>query len=369
MIIDEIAARTIKPKYLYHNVSPEVVHKAVLAYNAGMDHLNGERIVAVFNDSDKERYSLGAILTDRRLIQRHDKKYNSIPYATMSGPIKTSGGAVANATIEVVNEGTPVKMTTLSNKHIEKFLNEVITLPTNQRTGEAPKPQLPSDGRLQAILASISGAEANGLYDKKVANILTHQVMLMQATLKYGRGMVGDQWMIFLSQADLRAMLGGMFGEAIKEETDEQGDIVTYFNLKNKGQGRAKAAASTAAGLATMAVLGVGWVSVPGRTISELATRISNRGMFSGFKLFANYKGTYIPAGGIFEGGIGPSFFQGVSKTLFKIEAQILLSQALFGPASPYVTLSPDNRAAVQQQVNLTTNQAFDIERLFFSKS
>lgn len=367
MRIDNIAAQTIKPKYLYQNLAPDVIHKSVLAYNAGLDHLQGERMIAVFNDSDKERYSLGAILTDRRLIQRHDKNYNSVPYRSMSGPITTGGGAVTNAFIQIVQDGTPVKMTTLSNKHIARFLEELLKLPVEQRAAERLKPQMPTDGRMQAIVAAISGAEGNGLYDTNAANSLTHKALMLQATIRYGRGMVGDQWMVFLNPADLRSYLNALFGEAVNESADENGDTLVYFNLKNRGKQATKAAVSSAVGLAATAVLGVGWVSTPGRSINELAVRISDRGSFSGFKLFANYKGNYIPAGGIFEGGIGPAFMHGVSRALFKLEAQILLSQALFGLTSPYVALAPENLDAVQQQITMTTNQQFDVRTLFFN--
>ncbi|MGF1503933.1 MAG: hypothetical protein ACFB51_02180 [Anaerolineae bacterium] len=367
-----LAAQHIQPKFLQENLKPDVLHRGVLAFEAGVQHFAGEQIVAFVDDSEKEAFDLGAILTDRRLLHRQPKGTHQLAYSAMAGPIKVNNSMVTNRFVEVNGQ----RMVMWNAKPVGAVLEALLNLPPDQRTGPVIPVVTPTDAdptgiraamdrgegadpRVRVILALLDRRVQAGALDAAASRPLVGSAALLARTLRFGRGMHEGYWTTTFSLTDLEGTVGALFGDPFAERDAESGARVLGFDLGGGGRRAAKAAASSAAGLAATAHLGFGWVSLPGKSIRQIRLTLAETHPVAGYRLDAMSGSDWVPAASIPNDGIGPKFAHAVSQSLLKIELLMLLGRALYGNA--YTALRSDNRAQVETDAGALLGQSIDL--------
>jgi hypothetical protein len=146
----------------------------------------------------------------------------------------------------------------------------------------------------------------------------------MHQTLAYGRG-AQQGWRISpLHGQDLSFLLHGVFGDPIGVTGDATTRVLD-FAVGRTGSA-VGAAASSAVGLAMLAVVGVGWVSTPNKTIQGVRIALRDLGRGTGFVAQGARGGALVPLE-----QVEPAVLGWVLDALDDLEALTLLERAVFG--------------------------------------
>jgi hypothetical protein len=76
---------------VYPHIRPERYQQALSSLGAGPNHLAGEQLIALVEDSGTELFRYGAVLTDHRIIARSDDVFWDVPYPELAGVQYSSG--------------------------------------------------------------------------------------------------------------------------------------------------------------------------------------------------------------------------------------------------------------------------------------
>jgi hypothetical protein len=120
------------------------------------------------------------------------------------------------------------------------------------------------------------------MIDTTMAQDFVHRVVLNARTIQLGRGMTNGQWLSPISRDDLSTCAVFTFGQPVGME--EGATRILRFRLEG-GLDLAGAAVSTAAGVAALAIFGVGWVSTPGKRVTDFCMSAAESPCSSGFTL------------------------------------------------------------------------------------
>jgi hypothetical protein len=131
-----------------------------------------------------------------------------------------------------------------------------------------------------------------------------------------------------------------VLGEPTAEHWD--GQVLTLDFTLRQGSGVAGAAVSSAVGLALLATVGIGWVSVPkGPTFKHVRCRVCRLPGGSGLRV-TGFSGGEVDA---------PEVAAAVDSGLVVVEQEVLRRRCIMGPDLPVQTLLAIDEATLDQRV------------------
>ncbi|MEW6128782.1 MAG: hypothetical protein AB1757_17225 [Acidobacteriota bacterium] len=359
---------------LAHILTLEKVNQAIAASGAGLDHTIGEQVIALGDDSYRDEFDMFFMLTDRRLAGRvlfHNRRrffnlelndlarlqfdfLNPAPcFQYLSSPesLAKLSAALGKPTPEIA-----LLLEDLMNlfhlpdalivepmkKPLINFLAALNQIPPEQLLPPSqllvqPTPEDPTGAQwalsltrhascVQALQMALS-AYRRGWLTAELAGDFTSRVMLLNKTLLYGRGRMNGWWLSPLSLNDLVFAFCRLFGNPAYYQ--QQGDIHLYdFDIKKGGAG--KALAASAVGLAAAAILGVGWVSLPGKAIHNLRVKLMEASSLCGFSIAGLCENNYLP---LYAARY--DLFDNLARMLIEQETQLTLLRCAFGWTEP----------------------------------
>lgn len=311
--------------------------QAIAALNAGPDPAHGEAAVAlVASDLSPGPNCNGVIFTDRRLIARSDDAFVDLRYDELVEARGVKGIVFDDLFLHVYNRAhklgglqamQPVLAFVQAMCATHPSYRVAAPSPLTSPTSDDPtgaigaRATLPAaDPRSRALLDVAEGALRQGLLPHDRAADLAARAVMLDRTFAYGQGSSGGWWTSPLAAKDLADAFSRMLGPAVNA-WDAGGGRVFQHRLKGGGA-NVGALASTGVGLAALAIFGIGWVSVPGREVSDVNVHIVPSPFATGFTLFENNRPLAFNAPGLVEA---------LFEKLPQITARRLLQRAVWG--------------------------------------
>lgn len=313
-----------------------------------LDTLAGERLVAYGDETVMGKGDEYVVLTDRRLIAHLHGTQTVVPYSALLGA-RTQKITLATKLVMDLASGTAeVEMiqTEPDAGLVAPFLSYIAALPYGERgspKAELATPDDPSgasallqqlevpDPRLPILLRLVQAGLAGGAMSPAAAADHVERVRLFAANSAAGRGVCRGMRVSPLHGEDLAAVLGETLGVCLQSSGDENSRYYDYRLSQGGSVGRA--AASTAVGLAALAIVGVGWVSRPGSRTTVLRAMLRHLGSATGF--------------GVFDIGAqkqlheeDQEMFAGLLESVAAAEPVILLGRILWGWNAPVAMLT-----------------------------
>lgn len=319
------------------SIDPAQWRKAIAAFGAGPDHHVGDTSVAlVVGDLSPGGNCNGAVVTDRRFIARSGDTLVDFAYADLAD-VQGARGVVFDD-LFLHGGGRSAKLEGIQEMPmLLAFLQAMVrTHPVYRapapRPVPAPSPHDPT-GAAEARAALVSGDprprilveladqafRQQKLPQERAADLVA-RAALLDRTLAYGRGTSGGWWTSALPAVDLADAFARMLGPPYQAFDTHQGRV---FEHRLEGGGANPGAAlSTAVGLLALGILGVGWVSTPGRSLRDVRVQIQPGAFSSGFALFEEGKALSVR---------WPQVVEAAFETLSDIEARRLLQRTVWG--------------------------------------
>ncbi|APR84547.1 Hypothetical protein A7982_09896 [Minicystis rosea] len=311
---------------------------AIAKIGTGLDHLAGEMALALSDDRlEEEEFSRGVVFTDRRVFARVDNKTIDVPYPAIQDVRARSGMLQDDLDITAYNRvftlaGIPAMQPTAA------FLQALTRFPPGYRVPPPrplsyPTPDDPTGGaaarhdiwsrdvRVLPLLGMAIEGHRQGRISAEIGADLVTRAMLFDRTLAYGRGAREGWWTSALGGPDLAYAFSRMIGETTGSWQENQARCFE-FRIRPRGP-NVGAAVSTAVGLLALGVLGVGWVSTPGRALPAVRVKIVAGTGSCGFAL-CDEKGAPLSQE---WAPLVKALFEGLSR----IEGRMLIQRAAFG--------------------------------------
>jgi hypothetical protein len=284
------------------------------------------------------------VLTDRRLLARLHGEQTDVPYARVLGARVQKVTLAQKLVIDLAGGSAAIELVTLEKEApaIAQFLNGVASLPYEQRWAPPPAlatPEDPSgaaalaqrlpvpDPRLPILLRLIQGGLAAGAMSAEAARDHVERVRLFAVNAAVGRGTSQGMRLSPLHGEDLVAVLSETLGAPVSAAGDHATRLYDFRLTQGGSVGRA--AASTAVGLAALAIVGVGWVSRPGSRSTILRVPLRHLGSATGFGVLdmANAQRSL--------GQEDPEMLAGLLESIAAAEPVLLLGRILWGWQAP----------------------------------
>jgi hypothetical protein len=268
----------------------ELIEKVIAASGIGLNHTIGERVLAVGDNSRAHELEDFFVLTDRRIAGRHWRVFFHAELDEITNVVEGTSFAIPKLVLHTSGRIVEVKMGLLS-RELGAYLNALCQLPPGVRTPPTDPIPVPT----AADLASDQWVKANagilgpaceqmlwivtvrfrrGEIALEAARNFIARIVLQSRNSVFGRGMLSGWWMSPLPIADLQQAIQQLLGRP-KREFQQVNLFTSEFSLSDGGAA-GKAAASSAAGLAAAAFLGVGWISIPAKSVSQLRVSLSS---------------------------------------------------------------------------------------------
>ncbi len=337
-------------------LAPDRVDDAIATSGAGLDHVRGEHAVALADASAKKKFDLFVFLTDRRFAARFDDERWQFAYADLQAV--TPNPSIWKPTLKVAAGGR-IHEVLIEYDFVEpigRFLQAICAMDPRLRgpqddplgapaTAEDPTGALATahggagqEPRANLLLRLVYEQTRKGTTSVDEGVDVVRRTDLFARTLRFGRGAKEGWWLSPLSANDLTFAFASIFGRPHAHH--RAGNVATYdFHLQGTSSGVGKAVASSALGLASMAVLGVGWVSTPGNTLKQFRLVATDTPASCSFTLHG-VEGSDLPL----LHTTFPRFVGKVHSILRDVEADLLLRRAAFGAAP-----GPDELLAIPQ--------------------
>jgi len=321
------------------NVSTERYRLAIAGLGSGPDHLVGEIPLALSDHVHADRFLHGVLFTDRRLLARADDITTELSYPAINDARSRTG--VVFDDLEITAWGRIFILKNMPDvQPATMFLQGLLRMPPGYRAppprplclptaddptgGEAARRDIRSrDQRVLPLLGmAIEGHQKGALAPDAAAEQVARAVHF-DRTLAYGRGAHEGWWTSPLGAPDLAYAFTRMLGAPYNAWQEGNARV---FDFRLSGGSNAGAVASSAVGLLALGVLGVGWVSTPGRSIQHVRLKIAPGNASSGFALYDGNAKLSLewsrPLKSIFE-------------ILPRIEGRMLIQRAAFGWGMP----------------------------------
>lgn len=317
------------------------LHKAAAHFADWLDHANGERLIAYLDETALGGGDEGLALTDRRVLARVSDKHFMVPYSALVAVDGNKGFLEKKVAISAGQFSGQIPLLTNSDacENVVQFLRGVMTLPPNQRWAPAPTfanandptgaatlaAQLVApDARVPLMLRYVYEATARGVMGAAMGRDLVERIHVIHQTLAYGRGAQYGFLISPLHGQDLAFLLQGVFGDPLAVTGDATTRIMDF--AVGRSGSAVGAAASSAVGLAMLAVVGVGWVSTPKKTIQGVRLSLRDLGRGTGFAAQGVRGGALLPLQ-----EVEPEVLGWVLDALDDLEALTILQRAVFG--------------------------------------
>lgn len=308
--------------------------RRAIAGMGGLDHLSADAPIAFADDTPD--FECSVILTEQRLIARGSGGVVEIRHADLLGA-QTNDPSRADrlyvAAHGQMHEIHPCR----SAAPIAAFLYCVAQLPPADRappprdlaprTGADPTGALAAraavqsgDPRVLPIMGMAHEGFAQGKGPAQMAADFVTRAALLDRTLVFGRGMRQGWWLSPLAGPDLVYAFTRMLGAP--RDVAQDGETFVYDFTLRSGGSAGGAVASSAVGLASLAILGVGWVSTPGTVSVPIRLRVLPRDTGCGFSLYEGPAPLSVSSADLVS-----RLFEGLPR----IEARLLLERATYG--------------------------------------
>jgi hypothetical protein len=339
----QLAAEHLRGSRVSHGARiPAQRHRlAIAALGSGPDPIVGEVPVALLDDViDDEKFSYGALFTDRRLLGRAGDDAIDLPYPAIEDARASTGVVIDDLHVTAWQRG--FKLSGLPDvQPVASFLSAMLRIHPGYRVGPpiplvATSPDDPTGGgaarmsiwsrdlRVLPLVGMGLEGHQRGWFSAEIAQDHISRAMIFDRTLASGRGTHEGWWVSPLGGPDLAYAFTRMLG-APTHVFQEGGARVLDFRVGARGS-VAGAAASTAVGLVALGVLGVGWVSRPGQTFTDVRVKITPGQASSGFVMFSGASKLSQEA---------PGLVASIFEILPRIEGRMLLQRAAFGWDAP----------------------------------
>jgi len=299
----------------------ELIEKVIAASGVGLDHTAGERVLAVGDNSKAHELEDFFMLTDRQIAGRHWRVFFHATLDEVTHVVEGTSFAIPKLMLHTRGGIVEVKMGLMS-RQLGAFLSALCQLPPGVRTppiDPIPAPtstDLANDQWVKAIAGTLSPA-------CEAARNLIARIILQSRNSTFGRGMLSGWWMSPLPIADLQQAIQQLLGRP-KREFQQVNRFTSEFSLSDGGAA-GKAVASSAAGLAAAAFLGVGWISIPAKSVSQLRVSLSSAPGMTCIELEGTSSKRFEPVS-----VIQPRLLAKLLELLGRYEQALLYRRALF---------------------------------------
>ena len=285
---------------LHPNIERGHVRFALACAGVGLDHMAAEQAMVFCDESVRGKFGEYFLFTDRRVLgcfgeTRYDVRYSQIRELKVETGILTRGVFVTH------QDGTKTALTFGSLlQPAGAFFTDVVKLAPDQREPPSRPPCAPSeadptgaeralarlgvpDDRTALMLRFVRAAFGAGGMPLEIARDFVTRIVLHHRNVHFGRGMTQGRWISAVSMNDLSNLMVQLFGNPLSVSEQPVRTLELASSLKSNAV--AKAAVSSAIGLASMAVLGVGWVSTARSPIARFRIMVADTGPFASFRL------------------------------------------------------------------------------------
>lgn len=368
-------------------IAPKTLQVAALTFGVGLDHLAGERVVAVLDESVYARtagavmsffnerlgceYFGGLVVTDRHLIGGDPPE--ALPLDRIAGA-RLHKGLLRK--LEVLGTSRSKSFVLEADEVVARFVDALVQYPPHARIAP-PSPLVeptaedptgvrraaaelaatdPRGARLLALPAAVS-ARVPGV-TPELALDLASRAVLYARTLHAGRGMTNGHWISALPGADLLAVLVRMLGRPAHQALDAHGSLDVRFHFDSS---IAAALLDGAIGLTALAVTGAGWTAWPERSV--ISWRLTPLGPFTAFHVGA----VTGQRGNPLDQGEDLKLRQLMHDTLQVHEGRALLLRMVLGWSAPLEQLFASTHAEIAGRMHALIGDA-DL-RPFFPKA
>ncbi len=343
----------------------ELIEKAIAASGFGLNHTIGERVLAVGDNSRVKELTEFFMLTDRRIAWRQ----GHLSYQASLGEIThvVEGRTLAIPHVKVYSPGriSEVRVGLLS-RWLLAYLADLCQQPPAVRTPPSYPIPAPTSSELlddqwvkanasilgpvcEQMMWIITARLRRGDINLDVARNFIGRIVLHSRNSLSGRGMLSGWWLSPLPITDLQLAIQQLMGPP-KRVSQQPNLVAAEFSLSDGGA-RGKAAASSAAGLAAAAFLGVGWVSIPAKTVSQLRVSLSNAPGMTCIDLQGASSKRFEP---ISE--LQPSLLTKLLQLLGRCEQSLLYRRTLFGWEEDPAQLMGKTLDEVQERLTRLTS-------------
>jgi len=274
------------------------IRAALAAAGLGLDHTIGEQAFALADDSAREKYQVFTLVTDRRVCGRFlEQPRYDVRFAHLIG-IDKRGGLLPKLYAQLSDRVETIQAPMVTDPLL-RFCSRLVTVPPLEREPPArplcaPAPDDPSGARQAAAwlgvedertsdwLAVVERAHAEGAVPTESAADLVARIVLHHRNVHFGRGMASGRFMSPVSMNDLSNAMVTLFGNPVAHQ--EQPVRALDFDSRLRSQ-TGRAIASSAIGLASTALLGIGWVQTARRRGERLRLLVADTGSFASYRL------------------------------------------------------------------------------------
>ncbi len=340
---------------------PAPMRLAAMYTGIGLDHLGGERAVALVNESEtaattgavmgmlndnwKAEHFVGALLTTRRFVMGNLDPME-FPLEGVQGAQVATGFLSGGLELFGVNaQGQALRKKEDLDAKVElaAFFNALAQLPPAARpvipestelavpsqedpTGARRALATPrSDARTDILLRTVEAASRAGMPAEQGVD-LVRRIELFDRNQSSGRGQAQGFWLSPLSGEDLEQVAHVELQTCTRRFVDASNVLQLEFRWDSS---LAEAAASSAVGAASGAVFGIGWSEVP--TTAETTVRLARFGAIAGMQLRACSGERFA----VLPRSDDMGFLQELHEAFAWHEGRALLLRALFGWSHP----------------------------------
>ncbi len=337
----------------------EKLQNAAGRFGDWIDYAAGEEALAFVDETVMGSGKEATLLTDRRLLASMDDKHFVVPYAALQGVSLGSGFVTKKMSVNAGPYSCEIPLTNDAAPQVAAFLNALLALPPDHRQVAWTSPTSPEDPsgatRLLAQLSQLEPRAAlllrfieemtrRGQMPPDIGADFASRAALLHRTVTQGRGLSQTWRLSPLSSADFAYVLQTVFGQPLGHwpEPDRQ-----TFDFATGGTGGVGAAAvSTAVGLSVMAVVGVGWYSVPKQNVRVVRLVLTDLPGSCGFIALGDAGPHFVP---VVE--LAPELLDWIINALAGAEAQLLLFRTVFGWSASPAELYAQPPHLLQQQI------------------
>jgi hypothetical protein len=341
------------------------MHRAVAWGGVGLDLPEGEVPLALSTGAqrDEKDFSSFVALTDRRLFGRSSAGLVHAPYGGIQGANHEKRMLGSTLQLAVQGQWLTAHVAYAHVDAVARFIAGLAHIPPAQRSAgpdplAGPSPQDPAgvrralatmrshDDRARFLYWLVEQGCVRGWLPLDAARDLVARVTLMHRAVTSGRAMQATWWLSVLAPDVLEKLFAAYFQPVLAHRQD--GPLRTLDVGARGNSGTGAAVASSVVGIASLALLGVGWVSRPtGEGFDGLRFVITEFGGRGAFSVAALKNGRFAPIA-----SVAPRTFNVISRTLADSEARLTLHRAMCAMHAPGFSAPPPTREALAHAVS-----------------
>jgi len=344
-----------KKTVMHPNLEMGDIRAALVVSGEGLDHFAGEQAMVFGLGGGERRFDTFGLVTDRRIIGatgsvRFDARFSDVTQMVYKDSLLDRRIVLHTPTEKVeVFVGD-------FHQPLGAFLKKLMTVPAERREPPLRPLCVPSEsdptGAIQAnawlgtpderttlLLMAVAGAHRRGEMPDNVAQDFVTRIALLHRNIHFGRGMAGGRWLSPIGADDLSNAMVALYGNPLSHEEQPVRTLSFPSSLKD---GTGKAAVSSAIGLASAAILGVGWVSTARRRVASFRFMVADTGSTGSFRLQTpNHRELHRDE---------PGLVMEVDGKLLGVEDDVLARRIAFGwtDKTPQLWAQPQDAVAIR---------------------